>query len=274
MGLSNKDRILDLLKTNSLTSNIIADKLNLSKQDTRTYLLRLKKEDKIRTLGKRGRQYIYSYKTYKAPSDMEKSRIDRNMLVEVLRDYLESEPNFKKEVNKKIAELEAKLNTLASKTNETYSEIEEELEYLQDIEHPDKQSLRFPEFLSQQIVESPVVENLNNILVKLIASNPEVKGAVIVSVEGEIFTSALPQDVDEATIAVMTAALLSLAESAITLIKDGEFEQLFIRGGVGYLLVLPAGLNAILSVSTSKNIKLGLIYNDCKQVSEQIAKLI
>ncbi|MCK4286435.1 MAG: hypothetical protein KAX18_09550, partial [Candidatus Lokiarchaeota archaeon] len=100
MGLSNKDRILNLLKTNSLTSNEIAGKLNLSKQDTRTYLLRLKKGEKIKTLGKRGRHYIY---TYKAPVDSEKSHIDTNVLVEVLRDYLESEPSFKNEINKKIA---------------------------------------------------------------------------------------------------------------------------------------------------------------------------
>ncbi len=274
MGLSNKDRILDLLKTNSLTSNKIADKLDLSKQDTRTYLLRLKKEDKIKTLGKRGRQYIYTYKAYKAPSDTEKPQIDTNVLVEVLRDYLESEPSFKKEVNEKIAKLEAKLNSIASKTNETYYDIEEELEMLQEIEHPVNQGLRSPEFLSQQMFESPVLENLDKILVKLMATIPEAKASTIVSIEGEILASALPQDIDETTIAVMTAALLSLAESAITLIKRGEFEQLLIRGREGYLFVLPAGLNAVLAVSTLKDIKLGLIYHDCKQVSEQIAKLI
>ncbi len=274
MGFSNKDRILDLLKTNSLTSNKIADKLHLSKQDTRTYLLRLKKEDKIKTLGKRGRQYIYTYKAYEAPSDTEKPHIDTNILVGVLRDYLESEPSFKKEVNKKIAELEAKLNAIASKTNENYNEIEEELERLQYIEPTDKRSLRSPEFLSQQMFESPVLENLDKILVKLIATISEVDAATIVSIEGEILASALPQDVDETTIAVMTAALLSLAESAITKIKSGEFEQLFIQGKQGYLLVLPAGPNAVLTVSTSRKVKLGLIYNDCKQFSEQIAKLI
>ena len=98
MGLSNKDRILNLLKKAALTSNDIANRLSLSKQDTRTYLLRLKKAEKIKTLGKRGRHYIY---TYKAPSDTEESHINTNMLVEVLKDYLESEPSFKNEVNRK-----------------------------------------------------------------------------------------------------------------------------------------------------------------------------
>lgn len=196
------------------------------------------------------------------------------MLVEVLKDYLESEPSFKKEVKKKIAELEAKLNTIASKTDEGYNEIEEELEMLQYIEPPDKEGAKFPDFISKQSLESPILENLDKILVNLIAAIPEVKAATIVSAEGEVLASTLPEDVDGMTIAVMTAALLSLAESAINLIKSGEFEQLFIRGKDGYLLVIPAGPNGVLSVSTTKDVQLGLIYSDCKRISEKIAHLI
>ncbi len=72
----------------------------------------------------------------------------------------------------------------------------------------------------------------------------------------------------------MTAALLSLAESAITLIKSGEFEQLYIKGNDGYLLVLPAGPKAVFSVSTTQDVRLGLIILDYKQTSEKIARLI
>jgi len=231
----------------------------------------LKKEKKVRTLGKRGRNFIYPVKF---PVDTDKPQIDTNILVEVLNDYLESEPSFKKEVKKKIAELESKLNTIASKTHENYNELEEELEMLQYIEAPEKEGTTFPEFLSKQTLESPILENLNKILVRLIAALPEVKAATIVSAEGEVLASALPEDVDGMTIAVMTAALLSLAESAINLIKSGEFEQLFIKGKDGYLLVLPAGPNGVLSVSITTDAKLGLIFNDCKRVSEKIAQLI
>ncbi|MFW9941414.1 MAG: roadblock/LC7 domain-containing protein [Candidatus Thorarchaeota archaeon] len=271
MGLSNKDRILNLLKTLPLTSDEIAEKLMLSKQDARTYLLRLKKEGKIKNLGKRGRNYIYTFNT---PIGVEKSQIDTNMLVGILKDYLESAPSFKTEINKKIAGLEAKLNAVASKTSETYHELEQEIESLQYVETMDKQAASSQEFLTRQGFESSVLENLDNLLNNLIDTVPEIKAATLVSVEGEVLASALPQDVDEMTIAVMTAALLSLAESAITMIKSGEFEQLSIRGKDGYLLVVPAGPNGVLSVSTIKDVRLGLIYLDCKRISEQITKLI
>ncbi|MFX0029654.1 MAG: roadblock/LC7 domain-containing protein [Candidatus Hermodarchaeota archaeon] len=281
MGLSNKDRILNLLKSLPLTSDEIAEKLMLNKQDARTYLLRLKKEGKIKILGKKGRNYIYTFNT---PIDTRKSEIDTNVVVEILKDYLESAPSFKTEINKKIAKLEAKLNTIVSQTQESYvlnhdvihvkklAEIQEELEGLHNIEPPDK--LKSQELLTRQAFESPILENLDKILDKMIAAIPEVKAATLVSTEGEVLASVLPDNVDGITVAVMTAALLSLAESAIALMKSGDFEQLFIRGKDGYLLVVPAGPNGVLSVHTTRDVRLGLIYLDCMRVSEQIAKLI
>jgi predicted regulator of Ras-like GTPase activity (Roadblock/LC7/MglB family) len=194
----------------------------------------------------------------------------------VLKDYLESEPSFKKEVKRKITELETKLNTIASKTNESFDDLEEELEMLQSIEpHVNKNKKgRSPQLLHRQMFEPPLLKNFDNLLKKLISTIPEIRAATLVSTEGEIIASVMPQDVDDTTIAVMIAALLSLAESAITLIKSGEFEQLFIRGQDGYLLVLQAGLDALLSVSITRDARLGLIYLDCQRVCEQIAKLI
>jgi len=117
-------------------------------------------------------------------------------------------------------------------------------------------------------------ETLDVILKKLLAAIPEVKAAAIVSVEGLPIASALPQGIDETRIAAMTAALLSLAERAIQEMRKGDFEQVYVKGTDGYLLVLAAGLNAVLTVSTTKDVRLGLIFLDCKRTCEKIAKLI
>ena len=117
-------------------------------------------------------------------------------------------------------------------------------------------------------------ETLDEILKKLLAAIPEVKAAAIVSVEGLPIASALPQGIDETRIAAMTAAILSLGERAIIELNKGEFEQIFVRGTDGYLLVLAAGPNAVLTVSTSKDVRLGLIFLDCKRTCEKIAQLI
>jgi predicted regulator of Ras-like GTPase activity (Roadblock/LC7/MglB family) len=117
-------------------------------------------------------------------------------------------------------------------------------------------------------------ETLDDILKKLLSAIPEVKAAAIVSAEGLPIASALPQGIDETRIAAMTAALLSLSERAVIEMEKGEFEQLYVRGNEGYLLVLQAGPNAVLTVSTTKDVRLGLIFLDCKRTTEKIAKLI
>ncbi len=117
-------------------------------------------------------------------------------------------------------------------------------------------------------------ETLDVILKKLLSAIPEVKAAAIVSVEGLPIASALPQGIDETRIAAMTAALLSLAERAIQEMRKGDFEQVYVKGTEGYLLVLAAGLNAVLTVSTTKDVRLGLIFLDCKRTCDKIAKLI
>ena len=113
----------------------------------------------------------------------------------------------------------------------------------------------------------PTSENLDEILKKLLKANPEVKGAAIVSTEGLPIASVLPLGVDKTRIAAMTAALFSTAEKAVIEMEKGEFDQLYIKGSEGYLLVRPAGPNALLAISTTKDVKLGLIFLDLKRTS-------
>ena len=106
------------------------------------------------------------------------------------------------------------------------------------------------------------VDTLDDLLKKLLGAIPEVKSAAIVSTEGLPIASALPQGVDETKIAAMTAALLSLSEKAIIEMRKGDFDQLYIKGSEGYLLVMQAGPNAVLTVSTTKDVRLGLTLLD------------
>ncbi|MCP4761015.1 MAG: hypothetical protein GY870_04480 [archaeon] len=117
-------------------------------------------------------------------------------------------------------------------------------------------------------------DSLDDILKNLMASISEIKGAAIVSVEGLPITSALSIQQDETRVAAMTAAILSLGERAAQELDTGEFEHIIIRGGDGHILVRAAGMNAVLTVITSKEIKLGLVFLDCKRACEKISKLV
>lgn len=116
-------------------------------------------------------------------------------------------------------------------------------------------------------------KKFDDILKKLLRANLEIKAAAIISAEGLPIASVLPQSVDETKFSAMTATLLSLSERAIIEMRTGNFNQLYIKGSEGYLLVMQAGLNAVLTISTTNDVRLGLILLDCKKVCENIAKL-
>jgi len=124
------------------------------------------------------------------------------------------------------------------------------------------------------LISDDTSETLDDILKRLLASIPEVKAASIVSVEGLPIASALPRNVDETRVAAMTAAMLSLGERAAQELEKGELEQVFVRGTDGYIIVMGAGSNAVLTISATKDVKLGLIFLDGKRACEKIAKLV
>jgi predicted regulator of Ras-like GTPase activity (Roadblock/LC7/MglB family) len=117
-------------------------------------------------------------------------------------------------------------------------------------------------------------DTLEGVLNELQGSIPEIEACAIVSVEGLPIVSALPPDVDEAKVAAMTAAMLTLGEKAAIELGKGILEQVNVKGVDGWLLVISAGLNACLTVSTSANAKLGLIFLDMKRAADKIATMI
>ncbi len=107
-------------------------------------------------------------------------------------------------------------------------------------------------------------------LLKDIMDNIEgVKAAQLTADTGQPLASILPSSADDMRLAAMTAALCSLSERAIGEMGLGEFEQSYIKGSKGYLLILHAGEDRVLSVSTTKDVKLApILYKHYKQLEE------
>ncbi|NVM46880.1 MAG: roadblock/LC7 domain-containing protein [Candidatus Lokiarchaeota archaeon] len=103
---------------------------------------------------------------------------------------------------------------------------------------------------------------------------PGVEASAIISADGIPIWSNFPQDFDESRIAAMTATLLSLSKKAIVEMKKGIFNEMYIKSSEGYLLVMQAGQNAILIVSTRNDVRFGELLFDCRRMCENIAKLI
>ena len=117
-------------------------------------------------------------------------------------------------------------------------------------------------------------KQIETILKELLINNSEIKLASVVSVEGLPIVSIIPKNVDETHISAMTATLLTLGERATSEMKKGYLNEIIVKAKEGYIIVVSAGMNAVLVITTNNRCKLGLILFECKKACKKISKLL
>jgi predicted regulator of Ras-like GTPase activity (Roadblock/LC7/MglB family) len=126
--------------------------------------------------------------------------------------------------------------------------------------------------------EAALTNNRTQLMVdrlrELQASSPDIEASAVVSVDGLSIASALPQGVEEDRVSAMSAAMLSLGERIATELGRGSLEQVFIKGEKGYVVLMSAGQDAVLTALAREPAKLGLIFLDMRRAVEDLVKLI
>ena len=121
--------------------------------------------------------------------------------------------------------------------------------------------------------EDNITSKLEVVLKKLLASSREIKLAIISTMEGLPIFSILPREYNETRLSAMVATLLSLSERSVVDMEIGIFEQIFIKGLDGYLLIFNSE-QAVLAVSATEKAKLGLVFLECERASLNISKIL
>ena len=118
------------------------------------------------------------------------------------------------------------------------------------------------------------IDELNKTLSNLQVSSSDIEACAIVSEDGLIIASLLPQGVEEDRIAAMSAAMLSMGERISIELKRGELEQLFVKGNSGYFIGMHAGEHAVLIALARKDAKLGLIFFDLNKSADAARNIL
>ncbi|HEY8430548.1 MAG TPA: roadblock/LC7 domain-containing protein [Sandaracinaceae bacterium] len=117
-------------------------------------------------------------------------------------------------------------------------------------------------------------EMLNRILRTLQAESPDIEAAALISEDGLLIATALPQHIEEVRIGGMSATLLALGARAGAELGLGKPEQVLIRGDHGYAVLQTASSGTVLLVIATSNAKLGLVFLDMSRAIKEIKKLI
>ncbi len=118
------------------------------------------------------------------------------------------------------------------------------------------------------------VDNLNRILRSLQSASPDVEASALISDDGLMIASALPQHVDETRVAGMSATLSSLGARAAAELERGDVEEVLVRGKNGYAVMIASGSGTLLLCLASKQAKLGLVFLDMRRAVDDIRKVL
>ena len=117
-------------------------------------------------------------------------------------------------------------------------------------------------------------EQMVNRLRNLQASAPDIEASAIVSVDGLIIASALPQGSEEDRVSAMSAAMLSLGERIAEELGRGGLNQVYIKGSNGFIVLTSVGSEAVLTALARQEAKLGLIFLEMRRAAEDLVKLV
>jgi predicted regulator of Ras-like GTPase activity (Roadblock/LC7/MglB family) len=115
-------------------------------------------------------------------------------------------------------------------------------------------------------------EKITDILRGIRTSSPEVIGASVVSSDGFIIASVVPNEIDEDLIGGMAASLLGVGERISTDLMRAEMEQVYVRSPKGYIIINSVGEDGALVLLVTREAKLGLIFLELKRTIVELVK--
>ena len=115
-------------------------------------------------------------------------------------------------------------------------------------------------------------EKINEVLRGIRLSSPEIIGATVVSADGFIIASVIPNEIDEDLVGGMAASLLGVGERISADLMRAPMEQVYVRSPKGYVIVNAVGTEASLVLLVSREAKLGLIFLELKRTVAELLK--
>ena len=111
-------------------------------------------------------------------------------------------------------------------------------------------------------------------LQRLQASSPDIEATALITLDGLMLASTLPDSSDEDRVSAMSAALLSLAERVTLDLGRGILEQVFLRGAEGDVLLMAVADKAVLGILSRREAKLGMLIYYMRRASKELANFL
>lgn len=117
-------------------------------------------------------------------------------------------------------------------------------------------------------------EEIQRCLKRLRLKSPDIQGAALVSREGFIIASILPENVEEEAVAAVTASFHGLAERAAEEMARGRPRRFFVETDAGYVAAAQVGEEAFLTVLANRFGKPGMLLLDLGRTVRELERIV
>jgi uncharacterized protein len=112
-------------------------------------------------------------------------------------------------------------------------------------------------------------EKLDEVLTGLMKVG-QIKACAIVSKEGLLINSRTPPDVDARIFSALCSTIMGAAEAASGQMTTGTVSQISLKTEKGTIVLIPAGIKAILTVLTDPEAQIGLIFYEMEERASMV----
>ncbi|MBI1877226.1 MAG: roadblock/LC7 domain-containing protein [Chloroflexi bacterium] len=113
---------------------------------------------------------------------------------------------------------------------------------------------------------------LREILDELIAHNPDILSALVVSDDGLNVASGIPHH-DDDTVALVASDLIDMAQEFSARLEQGKLNRILLEGENRTTVVVNAGDHTVLAVLVPADAKLGLVTLSMRHAADMIASI-
>lgn len=118
------------------------------------------------------------------------------------------------------------------------------------------------------------LEQIQEILRFLQTGTPNVEGCALVTMDGLLMSSALPEGADGPRLASLAISILRLSSKIAEDLERGALEQVQVRGTSGHLIATQATSETVLLLLAGPEVKMGLLSLDIRRAKDQIQLLL
>jgi uncharacterized protein len=116
-------------------------------------------------------------------------------------------------------------------------------------------------------------EKLDEVLTGLMQVG-QIKACAIVSKEGLLINSRTPPDVDARIFSALCSTIMGAAEAASGQMATGIVNQISLKTEKGTIVLIPAGIKAILTVLTDPEAQIGLIFYEMEERASMVDDIL